>query len=136
MSWEKFEIVDEYPLPLYKEDVEKIIESIDWIREDPDEWDVERYEEAFKQEIASFQEWDIFQYGWGGPHDYIYIWDKNSGRGIRIEPSEGFWHHLVNVFAEIVEAEGDCRNAEISDMLTQASTYRMSCQNCGNTWHV
>ena len=110
---QNLERIEDYPLPMSQAHLHEFVDSIEWLDKDYKELHFEEFNEMHKHIITKYQEYEVFRTE-VGLANYVYMWNKDSGQGWKIDGSEGFWHHLVNVFAEIVEQEGDCRNAKIN----------------------
>ncbi len=71
-----------------------------------------------------------------GMGDYVYLWHRELEQGVAIARSEGFFHQFKNLMAALVEAEGDCRDADMEDSCTPGPSLgrQMTCKGCGDSW--
>lgn len=125
--------IDEHPIPF---DQEEINERWDGRGTDRDPPGVDEAHTEYADTIAECGEWHVFRPMYPFGHGDVVFWSRESGEAFRVDDSEGRWHALVNLFAEIVDAEGDCRDADYSDSLTPSGSYDQRCEDCGDSWVV
>lgn len=126
--------IDEHPIPLDQEEINTLWEDNNHKERDPPS--VDEAHERFTRSIAEYGEWQVFRAIYPFESRGVVFWNGSYGKGFDVDDSEGSWHHLVNVFAEIVDEEGDCRDAEYSSSTRQSSAIRQTCKNCGSWWTV
>lgn len=128
--------IDEHPIPFDPEEIEKEWEqSMGTLAdEEPPHPDVAH--ERYKETIAEYGEWEVFRlrppFGDGSA---VFFWNR-EGRGFYVEDECGRWHELVNLFAAIVEEQGDCRDAEYTSSMMPSGSHNQSCSGCGAGWSI
>lgn len=123
--------IAEHPIPTDQDELDER-----WPEEvDPEPPNVREVHEDLTYTIAKLDPWHVFRspYPFGAGGD-VYVWNRDFGSGFRFVDEEGAWHQFVNLLAEIVDEEGDCRDAEISSSLLPSGAQRYSCSECGGTW--
>lgn len=123
--------VDEHPIPFEQEKIDDVWSMHEFDREPPS---VDEAHEEYAETISERGEWHVFRARYPFGHGDITFWNSATGEAFQVNDEEGSWHHLVNLFAEIVDAEGDCRDAEYSDSLMQSGGYKQRCGECGDWW--
>jgi len=127
--------IDEHPIPLEQGEIDRVWHRFD----DPAKGDppsVDGAHEEYARTIAEWGEWQVFRATYPFGHGDVTFWNGSMGAGFVVDDDEGEWHGLVNLFAEIVEQEGDCREADYSSSLQQSGSYKQRCGSCGDWWLV
>lgn len=129
----KMSYVDEHPVPRTRDEIAE--HYPDDIPEEPPE-DTRRHD--YMDMIAEHGEYDVFRVKWPlGNGNRVYVFNREFEEGISVPTDEANWHRLVNVFAEIVEEERDCRDAEYSSGGTLPSgCHKQKCKKCGRSWVI
>jgi len=125
--------IDEHPIPFDQERINEIWENHESRRDPPS---VDEAHEDYVRTIAEWGDWHVFRPTYPFGHGDVVFWNSMSGEAFAVNDDEGSWHELVNLFAEIVDAEGDCRDADYSSSLTQSGCYDQRCTECGGSWLV
>lgn len=126
--------IDDHPIPFDQASIDER-----WADHEPDTEppSVDEAHDEYVRTIANRGEWHVFRamypFGYG---DRVIFWNGTTGEAFTIDDSEGSWHEIVNLFAEIVETEGDCRDADYSSSLMQSGGYNQRCRNCGGSWVI
>lgn len=132
MTYEIIRKLDSHPIPLDQDEIDEI-----WNRcktgEPPH---IDEAHEEYVHTIAEYDEWHVFRTEYPFNTHGIVFWNRAFGQGFRVDESEGEWHQLVNLFAAIVDEEGDCRDADYSDSLRQSGAVEQRCKNCGDSYTV
>lgn len=127
--------INEHPIPLDQGKIDDIWADHDHVPDEPPHIDAAH--EDYTRTIAERGEWHAFRaeypFDWGND---VYVWNSAFGTGFRIRDEEGSWHELVNLFADIVDAEGDCRDAEYSSSGMPSGCLDQSCKECGQSWVI
>lgn len=125
--------LDSHPIPFDQAEIDAIWSDHEPERDPPG---VDEAHEEYTDTIAEYGEWRVFrpQYPFG--HGDVTFWNAATGEGFQVTDEEGSWHELVNVFAAVVDSEGDCRDADYSDSLTPGGSYDQRCEECGDSWVV
>lgn len=126
--------IDSHPIPLDQDEIDEMWENDDWLDGEPPHVDEAHEEHA--RTIADYSEWHVFRPTFPFGHGDMVFWNRSFGGGFVFNDEEGSWHQLVNVFAEIVDEEGDCRDAEYADSLRQSSSVEQRCKNCNDSYTV
>lgn len=132
----QFSLVEDHPIPFDQEGIDQL-----WNRVDDPAMDeppsVDEAHEEYTRTIAEHGPWHVFRsvYPFGGGGRVV-VWNREFGEGVAVVGECGNWHALVNLFAAIVDAEGDCRDASYSDSLTQSGCFNQRCEKCGGSWVV
>lgn len=127
--------LDEHPIPFDQQEIDELWEELN----DPAKGEppgVDEAHEEYVRTIAKHGEWHVFRPTYPFGHGDIVFWNNMSGEAFKINDEEGSWHHLVNLFAEVVDQEGDCRDAGYSDSLRQSGSVEQRCKSCGGSWTV
>lgn len=127
--------VSDHPIPLEQEGIDRVWHRFDH-PEKGDSPSVDEAHEDYIKTIAEWGDWRVFRPTHPFGHGDIYVWNHQIGAGFRVDDQDGEWHQLVNLFAEVVEEEGDCRDAEYSSSLRQGGYHKQRCANCGDWWLV
>ena len=125
--------ISEHPIPT---DQERINEMWDPSPEGEEPPTPHEAREHYMDTIAEWDGWHVFQPYYPFGHRQIVLWNGNFGAGYVINDEEGRWHNLVNLFAEIVDREGDCRDTDYSSSLMPSGCYDQRCKSCGDSWSV
>lgn len=123
----------EHPIP---GDQERINEMWDPSPEGEEPPTPNEARESYMETIAEWDEWHVFRPYYPFGDRQIVIWNRSFGEGYIINDEEGRWHNLVNLFAEIVEEENDCRDTDYSSSLMPSGSYKQRCETCNQTWSV
>ena len=127
--------VEEHPIPFDQAHINAIWEDFnDPAKGDPPS--VDEAHEDYARTIAKRGDWHVFRATYPFGAGDVYFWNSMSGEAFKVRDEEGSWHGLVNLFAEVVDAEGDCRDADYSSSLTQSGCYDQRCKECGDSWLV
>lgn len=132
-----FTDIDEYPVPTDPDEIKSKLQRTPALDENDEPPHPDAIHEEYVHTIAEHESWKAFrlQYPFGS-NTAVYLWNRASSDGIRIEGSEGRWHDLVNLFAAIVDEEGDCRDADYSSSLMPSGSHTQQCDSCGGKWSV
>ena len=129
--------VTEYPVPYEQSEIDDIWNDSDIVMGDGDAPIVDEAHEEYIDIITRQDDWLVFRVRYPfGYYNNVYFWNSSFGSGFRIDDDEGSWHSLVNLFADIVDEEGDCREASYSSSITPSGSYDQRCDNCGESWSV
>lgn len=128
--------IEKYPIPLEQEELQERLESIGYFSEEYSDVSVDEAHSIFKDVIAKNNDWEVFHLRFPFGSHRVVLWNNGIGEGISIDRGCGEWHSIVNLFAEVVEEEGDCRDAEYSSSLMPSGTYDQRCKKCGDSWSV
>lgn len=135
MSYEIIRKLDSHPIPLDQDEIDEIWNQ----HNDPAMGEpphVDEAHEEYVRTIAEYDEWHVFRTEYPFNCHAVVFWNRAFGQGFRVDDDEGAWHLMVNLFAEIVDQEGDCRDAEYSSSLMASGSYDQRCKNCGGSWTV
>lgn len=125
--------INDYPIPLDQDEIDTIWDERQ-LGEPPH---IDEVHEEYIDQIAEYASWTVFRVKHPlGSGDMITFWNRNLGQGIQIADDAGSWHVLVNLFAEIVDEEGDCRDEDVSESLTPTGNYNQQCESCGESWTI
>lgn len=127
--------LDEHPIPFDQEEIDELWEQLN----DPAKGDPPSVDEAhdeYTRTIAKRGEWHVFRPTYPFGHGDVVFWNSMSGEAFKVNDDEGSWHSMVSLFAEIVDAEGDCRESDYSGGTTQSGCHRQRCEDCGDSWVV
>lgn len=123
-----------HPLPFDQETINEIWNEHE---KDADPPHIDTVHEEYADTIAEHGDWKVFRVGYPfGTGDNVIFWNRGFGEGFAVSDIEGRWHTLVNLFAAIVEHEGDCRDAEYTGSLRQSGSTRQKCGSCGESWTI
>lgn len=129
--------VDGHPVPFDQEEINELWEEDEYFYpEDSDPPHVDEAHERYTHTITRRGDWTVFRSTWPFTSPGVYFFHGGSGDCYRFRDDEGAWHAMVNLFADIVDEEGDCRDAEYSDSLMPSSSIKQSCKNCGASWSI
>lgn len=129
--------LDGHPIPFEQEEIDGIWNSRQIDPAAPEEPpSVDEAHEQYAETIVEFDPWHVFTARYPFGSGQVIFWNRESGEAFRVRRDEGAWHTLVNVFAAIVEEEGDCRDAEYSGSTRASGSYRQRCGNCGASWDI
>lgn len=128
--------IDSHPIPSNQDEINELWDANpELMNGDPPSVD-EAYE-RYTETIASYGEWHVFRSQWPFSHGQgVIIWNREFGEGFIVDEDEGEWHSFVNLFAAVVDEEGDCRDAEYSDSLQHTGAYHQRCTECGQSWTI
>jgi hypothetical protein len=129
-----FTAIDSHPLPFDQDEIDEIWAKHESSDESPH---VDTVHEEYKRVIGEHGEWEVFRCVWPfGDGKRVTFWNRAASEGFTVTDAEGRWHELVNVFAEIVEEETDCRDAGYSSSVRPSGATNQSCDNCGDSWSM
>jgi hypothetical protein len=126
--------LDAHPIPLEQSAINEIWADDTTFAPNGEPPSVDEAHCEYTDTVAEYGEWHVFKPRWPFDAYNIVIWNRALGTGYGINDTEGRWHNLVNLFAAIVEEEGDCRDADYSDSLRQSGASEQRCLNCGESW--
>lgn len=128
--------VESHPVPFEQEEIDELWEDESFIVEgEPPS--VDEAHEEYTETITEYGEWVVFRPEWPfSAGTGVIIWNREFGEGFEVEEGEGEWHSFVNLFAAVVEQEGDCREADYSTMTLPSGCVDQQCEDCGQSWTV
>ena len=124
-----------HPVPFEQEKIDEIWDSTVEL-DKSDAPSVDEAHEDYIETIAEWGGWRVFRPHFPFGESNVTFWSTATGEAFKIPDNEGSWHELVNLFAEIVDSEGDCRDAEYSSSLTQSGSYKQRCRKCSDSWVI
>lgn len=127
--------MDDHPVPFDQEEIDEIWSNLPH-KDGEEPPSVDEAHDKYVRVIAKWSEWTVFRAVYPFGLGDVYFFNGTSGESFKIEDEEGSWHAFVNLFAEIVENEGDCRNADYSSSLMPSGSYDQRCKSCGGSWMV
>lgn len=126
--------IDSHPVPTTQPEIDSIWNDSESNRDPPH---VDTAHEEYVNTIAEHGDWHVFRVAYPfGTSSQVTFWNRASGTGFTVSDIEGRWHELVNVFAAIVDEEGDCREADYASSLRQSGSTSQRCESCGGSWSV
>lgn len=127
--------VDEHPIPFDQEELDEFWEGHSYTVTEPPT--VDEAHDEYTLTIAEWSHWHVFRTMFPfAPMDIVYFWSRETGEGFIFNDEAGSWHNLVNLFAEIVDSEGDCREAGYDSSLMPSGSYKQRCLSCNGSWSV
>jgi len=127
--------IDTHPIPYDQSDINAIwADQHDPALDDPPS--VDTAHDEYLDTITQTGAWHVFRARYPFDTPGVVLWHRELGTGLVVTEDCREWHQLVNVFAAVVDAEGDCRDAEIKSSLTQAGSTNQRCRNCGSSWSI
>jgi len=137
MTYEIIRKLNQHPIPFDQERINDIWDGCkDPALSDEEPPHVDTAHEDYTETIAEYGPWHVFRTKYPFRCTGVVFWHRETSEAIRVDDDEGQWHQLVNLFAEIVDQEGDCRDAEYSDSLQAHGSYKQRCKDCGDSWMV
>ena len=127
--------IDDHPVPFDQDGINEIWSNLPH-KETRDAPSIDEAHEEYVETIAKRGEWHVFRVKYPFDFGHVVFWNGSSGEAFRFHDEEGSWHEFVNLLADIVESEGDCRDADYSSSLMPSGCYDQRCRNCGGSWSV
>lgn len=125
--------IDGHPVPFDQDEINELWSDLPG---DDDPPSVHEAHEKYVRTIAKWGDWNVLRVAYPFGVGDVVFFNGAFGEGFKINDEEGSWHEFVNLFAEIVENEGDCRDADYSSSLMASGYYDQQCESCYDSWLV
>lgn len=127
--------LDSHPVPFEQDEIDRLWSESDHL-DDADAPHVDEAHDTYVDTIAEYGSWHVFETRFPFDVGGVVCWNQMSSEAFRISMDCGGYHELVNLFAEVVDAEGDCRASEYANSTMPSGSTKQRCENCGRSWTV